>query len=92
MRITQLKEDSLKFKTPSLRNVMLTAPYMHDGRLWGIDEVYDHYTSSITYSPTLDPTLLYGIRLSAAERVNLTAFLYTLSDTTFTKDKRFSQP
>jgi cytochrome c peroxidase len=90
MRITNDKNDSLKFKVPSLRNVMLTFPYMHDGRLNSIGSVIDHYTTGIiTTQPTLDPLLKNRIAISNAEKNDLINFLYTLTDTTFTKDKRF---
>lgn len=92
VKISQLKEDSLKFKTPSLRNIMLTSPYIHDGRFWSIDQVLDHYQSGITYSRTLDPSLLNGIKLSSTERRDIKAFLFSLSDTSFTKNKMFEQP
>ena len=92
MRITQLSNDSLTFKTPSLRNVALTFPYMHDGRFYSLNDVFDHYSKGIQYSPALDRSLLYGISISAADRVNLMAFLKTLTDSSFVKKRAFSQP
>ena len=92
MRITNRASDSLKFKVPSLRNVYETYPYMHDGRFWNLSQVLDHYSSGITNSATLDPLLKNGIPLTATEKFNLIYFLGTLSDTTFTRDKRFEQP
>ncbi|WP_243732363.1 cytochrome-c peroxidase [Pedobacter duraquae] len=86
-----------KFKTPSLRNVLLTAPYMHDGRFKTIDEVLDHYNSGIKASPTTD-RLLYqnqgtvGIPLSATERGAIIAFLNTLTDDEFINNKKFNNP
>jgi cytochrome c peroxidase len=92
MTITHKSEDSLKFKVPSLRNVMLTFPYSHDGRFWSIDEVLNHYTNGIVQSATLDPLLANRITLNNDERFNLKKFLATLTDSTFINDKRFSEP
>ena len=60
MRITGRKEDSLKFRVPSLRNVFLTFPYGHDGRFTTISEVLEHYNSGIIQSATLDSSLSKG--------------------------------
>lgn len=92
MAITGSKNDSLKFKVPSLRNVLLTFPYTHDGRFYSIDNVLDHYNTGIQQSATLDPLLRNGIRLTAGDRTNLKAFLGTLTDSSFIADKRFAQP
>ena len=92
MQITRAGQDSLKFKVPSLRNVMLTAPYGHDGRFASVGAVIDHYRNGITDGPTLDPSLRNRISLSNNERSDLIQFLHTLTDTVFTKDKRFSDP
>lgn len=92
MRITNNAADSLKFKVPSLRNVYETYPYMHDGRFWNLTQVLDHYSTNIQNSNTLDPLLKNKIPLTATEKFNLIYFLGTLSDTSFTKDKRFEQP
>ena len=89
MRETGKSEDSLKFRVPSLRNVMLTANFMHDGRFSGLGQVYDHYASGIQKGPTLDPSLDLGIGLSALERTFLTSFFKTLTDSSFIRDKRF---
>jgi cytochrome c peroxidase len=92
MRVTNKREDSLKFKVPSLRNIYETYPYMHDGRFWNLSQVLEHYSTGIQSSSTLDPLLVNRIPLNATEKFNLIYFLGTLSDTSFTKDKRFSQP
>jgi cytochrome c peroxidase len=92
MRITNKKEDSLKFRVPSLRNVAITFPYMHDGRLYTLDQVFYHYENDVQTSATLDPLLKNKIQLSSTEKINLKAFLRTLTDSTFIKDKRFEQP
>ena len=92
MRITGRKEDSLKFRVPSLRNVALTFPYTHDGRLYRLDDVLDHYATGIRQSETLDPLLRNGIPLSNSEREAIKAFLNTLTDTSFVNDSRFGPP
>lgn len=91
MRITNDKNDSLKFKVPSLRNVMLTFPYMHDGRIYSLGQVIDHYSSGIiTTQPTLDPLLQNRIAITNAEKNDLLYFLNTLTDEQMTSDPRFS--
>jgi len=88
--ITQDKKDSLKFKVPTLRNVALTLPYLHDGRMQSLDNVLNHYTSLDTSIINLDPLLKKKILLSDKEKKQLTLFLYTLTDTSFTKNKRYA--
>lgn len=88
MAVTKDETDRGKFKTPSLRNIALTAPYMHDGRFTTLEEVVEHYSSGVRRSPTLDPNLAKhpetGIQLNAQEKADLVAFLKTLTDETFT--------
>lgn len=83
-KVTQLEFDKGKFSTPSLRNVELTAPYMHDGSLATLEEVVAHYDHGLVRSPTLDPNLakhpVEGLRLSPADQAALVAFLKTLTD------------
>jgi cytochrome c peroxidase len=92
MRITNKKEDSLKFKVPSLRNVALTFPYGHDGRFSSITSVLDHYSSGVQNGPTTDALLKNKIPLSNFDKFYLLEFLKTLTDSTFIADKRFAQP
>ena len=92
MKITNNPEDSMKFKVPSLRNVALSFPYMHDGRFYSFDQVLRHYSSGIVKNPGLDPLLINMIALSPADKTNIKAFLKTLTDSAFVKDKRFAQP
>ena len=92
MRVTGDPRDSLKFKVPGLRNVSVTFPYMHDGRLYSLRKVIEHYSSGIQMSSTLDSSLRNGIPFTTDEKDDLIYFLYTLKDTLFLKDKRFSQP
>jgi cytochrome c peroxidase len=94
-RVTQLASDYYKFKVPSLRNVEMTAPYMHDGRFGTLEGVLDHYASGVTNSETLDPVLnqngKLGIALSTMEKTQVIAFLKTLTDNQYLTDKRFSE-
>lgn len=90
--ITGDPSDKYKFKTPSLRNIGLTTPYMHDGRFITIDQAIEHYASGIVDNGTLDPNLSGGIPLSAQEKSDLKAFLLTLTDYTFINDDRFKDP
>lgn len=84
MIVTGQATDRGKFKTPSLRNIALTAPYMHDGRFATLEEVVDHYSSGVVRSETLDPNLGKhpdsGLGLTAPEKKALVAFLKTLTD------------
>jgi cytochrome c peroxidase len=88
--ISLSKADSLKFKVPTLRNIGLTLPYMHDGRFDVLDKVIEHYVSLDTSKINLDPILKRKIVLTDREKKQLTLFLYTLTDTSFTKNKRFA--
>lgn len=90
-RITNLPQDSGKFKVPTLRNIVLSKPYMHDGRLGSLSAVLDHYQGHIRHSATLDPLLVNGITLNSRERSDLLAFLATLTDATFTHNREFSE-
>jgi len=94
-KVTELDADYYKFKVPSLRNVEKSAPYMHDGRFGNLESVLDHYASGVTDSPTLDPLLrtngTLGIPLTATEKVQIVAFLKTLTDNQYLTDKRFSE-
>ncbi|MEP7253713.1 MAG: cytochrome-c peroxidase, partial [Ginsengibacter sp.] len=67
-------------------------PYMHDGRLYSLYKVVDHYTSGIEKSATLDPILEKPMVFSEDEKNDLVYFLHALKDTSFLNDKRFSQP
>ena len=91
MRITKNRQDSLKFKVPSLRNVFYTFPYGHDGRFSSISQVLDHYSSGIQDSHSLDPLLKNKIPLTATEKFMLIQFLGTLSDSAFMNDVRFAE-
>jgi cytochrome c peroxidase len=87
MEITKSEVDRGKFKVPSLRNVALTAPYMHDGRFATLAEVVAHYNGPLHRSATLDPNLAKhpeaGLNLSVGDQAALVAFLKTLTDEQF---------
>ena len=89
--------DSAKFKTPTLRNIALTAPYMHDGRFATLDEVIEHYDQGGHASSTIDPFMKFTdpdqtLELTPAKKAQLTAFLNTLTDMDFVNDPKFSDP
>jgi cytochrome c peroxidase len=88
-KVTGKASDQGKFATPSLRNIALTAPYMHDGRFSTLEEVVEHYSTGQKRSATLDPNLAKhpdgGVRLSDSDKRALVAFLKTLTDEKFLK-------
>lgn len=90
MKITRNPNDSLKFKVPTLRNIQFTFPYMHDGRFKTLTEVVKHYNSSGSKSATMYKKLTRAMNLTDDERVDLVAFLKTLSDKGFLFDPKFS--
>jgi cytochrome c peroxidase len=96
--ITGLPQTDNLFKPPSLRNVALTAPYMHDGRFATLEEVVDYYDHGVTATPNLHPALRDAtgaplrLGLSAEDRAALVAFLRTLTDPQLAADPRFADP
>ncbi len=92
------------FKVPSLRNIAITAPYMHDGRFKTLEEVLDHYDSGIKNSSTLSPLIVeadnkggaaagrISLHLTAGEKAAIIAFMHTLTDRDFVTAERFSDP
>jgi cytochrome c peroxidase len=92
IRVTGKNEDSLKFKVPTLRNVNISSNYMHDGRFNTLAQCFNHYRTGVQQSTTLDPLLVNGITLTNAQAADLTAFLKTLTDSSFLKDARFANP
>lgn len=97
MKVTNDPEDKARFKVPSLRNVALTAPYMHDGRFQTLEEVIDHYNTGAKNSPTVEFLMQYnlqpgGLGLSSQDKADLVAFLKTLTDTDFLTNPAFKSP
>ena len=90
--ITANPRDLFLFKVPSLRNVAISAPYMHDGRFATLGQVLEHYSSEIYVSATTDSLLTKGISFSSTDRSDIISFLKTLTDRDFLYDKRFSDP
>ena len=101
--VTGRPTDNGKFRVPSLRNIGLTSPYMHDGRFATLAEVVDHYNEHVKLnSLNIDPLLLnttndprqqsFTLDLTTAEKAQLVAFLHTLTDSTFIRDPRFARP
>lgn len=90
--ITQNESDRGRFKVPTLRNVLLTYPYMHDGRFFTIDQVLEHYNSGVKAHANLDPLLQNWIPLSADDKKHLKRFLETLNDYKLMGDKLLSEP
>ena len=92
IKMTKRAEDSLKFKIPTLRNVEFSYPYMHDGRFKKLSEVLNHYTKGIQHNSTLAKELEEPIELSSNEKVDLIAFLLTLTDKEFLFNRDYSYP
>lgn len=98
--ITGNVADNGLFRVPTLRNITLTAPYMHDGRFQTLEEVVEHYNSGMKYAPNLDPNFAVrfknkeyqGLGLSEKEKRQLVAFLESLTDTSFVNNPAFSNP
>lgn len=94
--ITGSPNDMGRFKIPTLRNIALTAPYMHDGRFGTLDEVIEHYSSELVSSPTIDPLMEHlssgGVQLDSQEKYLLKKFLMTLTDYSFINNPEFQDP
>ena len=92
MNVTGEPFDKGKFKSPTLRNIELTAPYMHDGRFQTLEEVIEHYDFGGHNSSTIDPLMKkvgIGLGLNNQEKSDLIQFLKTLTDTSFIFNKNF---
>ncbi len=94
--VTGNSNDYGKFKVPTLRNIALTAPYMHDGRFVTLDEVIEQYSTGVHPSLTIDPLIEYanqgGVQLDAQEKLLLKKFLMTLTDFDFVNNPKFKDP
>jgi len=85
-KVTANASDNGKFKTPTLRNIEMSSPYMHDGRFTTLEEVVEHYDSGGKYSTTVDPLMKklgIGLQLTNQEKIDLVAYLKTLTDHEF---------
>jgi cytochrome c peroxidase len=93
--VTGNPNDNGKFKSPSIRNLAFTAPYMHDGRFTTLEEVIDHYSEGLKKSATIDPLMKNvnkgGVQLSTRDKTDLKAFLLTLSDNDFNSNTAFQR-
>lgn len=91
--VTGNPNDNGKFRSPSLRNLAYTSPYMHDGRFQTLDEVIDFYSEGLQNSTTIDPLMKNiangGVQLSDSDKADLKAFLLTLSDPSFLNNPDF---
>jgi cytochrome c peroxidase len=96
MNVTEDPNDKGKFKVPSLRNIALTPPYMHDGRFQTLAEVLEHYNNGIQTSPTTDLALMAtqetGLMLTEQDITDLVAFLETLTDYSFSANSEYGSP
>ncbi len=91
--VTGDPNDNGKFRSPSLRNLAYTAPFMHDGRFETLDDVINHYSEGLQSSSTIDPLMKQinqgGVQLSDEDKADLKAFLLTLSDPSFINNPDF---
>ena len=91
--VTGDPNDNGKFRSPSMRNLIFTAPYMHDGRFATLEEVINHYSEGLQFSSTIDPLMKKvnqgGVQLTPQEKEDLKAFLLTLTDTEFINNPDF---
>ena len=88
--------DKGRFKVPTLRNIEVTFPYMHDGRFSTLEEVLDHYNDGLQLSASLEPQLAYtmetGLMLTEEDKADLIAFLKTLTDQSLLNDPKYASP
>jgi len=94
--VTMDAADRAKFKVPTLRNIAVTPPYMHDGRFQTLEEVINHYNEGIQESSTADQTVLNtkdtGLFLTEQDKQDLVNFLHTLTDETFLNNEEYKTP
>lgn len=94
--VTGLTKDIGHFRIPSLRNVAVTAPYMHDGRIKTLEGVLDFYSEGVNNSYNIDSKIQFahqgGVRLTKDEKQQIIAFLLTLTDSTFITNPEFANP
>ncbi|MDR1974535.1 MAG: hypothetical protein LBQ31_07670 [Bacteroidales bacterium] len=91
-----LDADGVPYRIPTLRNVGFTAPYMHDGRFQTLDEVIDHYSEHVVFSPTISPLMHHlsdgGVQLTPYQKECLKEFLLSLNDTSFVTNSELGSP
>lgn len=92
IRVTGSAEDIFKFRVPTLRNVVLTSNYMHDGRFATIAQVINHYRTGVQNSSTVDPLVQGGISMTNNEAIDISVFLRTLSDSTILTNPVYKKP
>jgi cytochrome c peroxidase len=94
--VTGKLSDYGKFRTPSLRNVALTAPYMHDGRFETLEQVLDFYSEGVHNTINIDSKMGHarkgGVHLTPEEKKKIIAFLHTLTDNEFVNNPKYSNP
>jgi len=94
--VTGIMQDYGKFKTPSLRNLAFTAPYMHDGRFATLEQVINFYSSGVHTNSTVDPLMQFafqgGVQLDTVEKQAIIAFLLTLTDSSLVTNPAYSNP
>ena len=94
--VTGQVSDRAKFKVPSLRNVAVTFPYMHDGRFQTLEQVVDHYNEGAKESSTIDPTIqntiATGLFLTVEDKIDLVNFLKTLTDENYLTNTEYQTP
>ena len=102
-QFTGQTEDVGKFRAPTLRNIAVTAPYMHDGSIATLSDVLDHYAAGgrtidsgayagVGYNNRNKSPNVHGFRLSASDKADLIAFLESLTDTAFLRNPALSNP
>lgn len=95
-KVTGNPNDNGKFKTPTLRNLSYTAPYMHDGRFKNLDEVIEHYSTGLVWSSTIDDLMkevdFGGAQFTLEQKDLLKAFLISLNDESFLTNPAFQEP
>ncbi|MCX6281857.1 MAG: cytochrome-c peroxidase [Bacteroidetes bacterium] len=84
------------YVAPTLRNVVFTAPYMHDGRFKTLEEVIDFYSSGVVWSPSISPlmhhVMTHGVQLTPSQKSDLKDFILTLTDSSFVTNTTFARP
>lgn len=92
-RITYNKKETGAYKTPTLRNIMLTAPYMHDGRFSTLRDVINHYSEGVHQSETLSSSIpVTGFQFNEEEKDAILSFLETLTDEVYIRNPKFTKP